>query len=46
VYKLSILFDCVWYFARGGAEDFRERRKAEALTKLGQHRLFDELFPK
>jgi homoserine kinase type II len=46
VYKLSILFDCVWYFARGDAEDFRERRKAEALTNLGRHRLFDELFPK
>lgn len=44
VYKLSILFDCVWYLGRGDADDFREKRKIEALTHLGRQRLFDELF--
>ena len=36
VYKLSILFDCVWCFARGGAADFYEKRKIEALARLGR----------
>jgi homoserine kinase type II len=44
VYKLSILFDCVWYFGRGGAHDFYERTKIEALAYLGRQRFFDELF--
>lgn len=46
VYKLSILFDCVWYFGRGAASDFRERQKIEALTSLGQQRFLDELVHK
>jgi len=44
VYKLSILFDCVWYFDRGSASDFREKRKIEALQSLGTRRFFDALF--
>jgi Ser/Thr protein kinase RdoA (MazF antagonist) len=44
VYKLSILFDCVWYFGRGSADDFKEKRKMEALDSLGRQRFFDELF--
>ena len=44
VYKLSILLVCVWYFARGGPDDFRERRKVEALTHLGRQQFIDELF--
>jgi homoserine kinase type II len=36
VYKLSILFDCVWYFERGHAADFYEKRKTEALAGLGR----------
>ncbi len=36
VYKLSILFDCVWYFERGRAADFYEKRKIEALAGLGR----------
>jgi homoserine kinase len=44
VYKLSILFDCVWYFARGEPDDFRERNKIEALTGLGKDRFFEALF--
>lgn len=44
VYRLSILFDCVWYFSRGGAHDFREKRKIEALQRLGRQQFFDALF--
>ena len=43
VYKLSILFDCVWYFARGDANDFREKRKVEALQSLGRQQFFRNL---
>ena len=46
VYKLSILFDCVWYFSRGPADDFREKRKIEALNGLGRQKFLDELFRK
>ncbi len=46
VYKLSILIDCVWYFSRGPADDFFEKRKIEALTNLGRQQFFDELFHK
>jgi Ser/Thr protein kinase RdoA (MazF antagonist) len=45
VYKLSVLFDCVWYFGRGDAADFREKRKVDSLTAMGRQRFFDELFP-
>jgi Ser/Thr protein kinase RdoA (MazF antagonist) len=44
VYKLSILFDCVWYFERGSADDFYEKRKIEALDRLGRPAFFDQLF--
>ena len=44
VYKLSILFDSVWYFSRGDAGDFREKRKIDALHRLGRQQFFDELF--
>jgi homoserine kinase type II len=43
VYKLSILYDCVWYFGRGSADDFKEKRKIEALNSLGKQRFLDEL---
>jgi homoserine kinase type II len=43
VYELSILFDCVWYFGRGDANDFREKRKIEALQSLGRQQFFREL---
>jgi homoserine kinase type II len=38
VYQLSILLDCVWFFARGHAADFYEKRKMEALADLGRER--------
>jgi len=44
VYKLSILFDCVWYFDRDTAADCRERRKTAALTALGRRAFFYEPF--
>src|ERR1017187_4225307 len=44
VFKLSILFDCVWYFARGDAEDFFERRKIEFLNALGRSEFRNRLF--
>ncbi|MCG8353731.1 MAG: phosphotransferase [Chloroflexales bacterium] len=44
VYKLSILFDCVWYFHRGSADNWYERRKLEALKRLGRQQFYDELF--
>ncbi|MBL7113286.1 MAG: homoserine kinase [Bacteroidales bacterium] len=44
VYKLSILFDCVWYFSRGTAHDFYEQRKICAMNKLGRAKFYNELF--
>lgn len=44
VYKLSILIDCIWFFRRGAAHDFFEKRKINALTKLGRQNFMDALF--
>jgi homoserine kinase type II len=44
VYKLSILMDCVWYFGRGPADDFREKSKIDALTTLGRGQFHHQLF--
>jgi homoserine kinase type II len=44
VYKLSILFDCVWFFGRGEGEDFYEKRKIEALASLGRQGFCEALF--
>ncbi len=44
VYKLSILFDCVWYFGRGGVKDFYEKRKIELLSYVGRTSFFNKLF--
>jgi Ser/Thr protein kinase RdoA (MazF antagonist) len=47
VLKLVILLDCIWYFKRGSAHDFYEKRKIEYLNKLGRetfaHKLFTEI---
>ena len=45
VYKLSILFDCIWCFARGSSEDFYEKRKIAALANLGRQNFCQQLFP-
>ncbi len=36
IYKLSILMDCIWYFKRGNANDFFEKRKIDYLNNLGR----------
>lgn len=46
VYKLSILIDCIWYFERGNAKDFYEKRKIDALNKLRREGSFREIFEK
>lgn len=44
VFKLSIMFDCIWYYERGNAEDFFEKRKIEALDTLGRKEFYNRLF--
>ena len=44
VVKLTVLFDCLWYFERGNADDFFERRKIEALNQLGRDGFYEQLF--
>ena len=44
VYKLSILIDCIWFFARDDADNFYEKQKIDALTQLGRQQFFTELF--
>jgi homoserine kinase type II len=44
VYQLSILTDCIWYFGRGEGDDFYEKRKLEALDRLGRERFYEGLF--
>jgi homoserine kinase type II len=36
VHQLQILFDGIWFFARGQVEDFYERRKIADLDRLGR----------
>ena len=44
VYKLSILFDCVWYFGRGSATDFFEKTKIDFLNEVGAEEFYRKLF--
>lgn len=44
VQKLGILVDCLWFFDRGGAQDFYERRKIEALDRIGRDGYREALF--
>jgi hypothetical protein len=45
VYKLSILFDCVWYFERGDVMiDFFEKRKFDFLDHLGREVFYQVLY--
>jgi Ser/Thr protein kinase RdoA (MazF antagonist) len=44
VYKLSILFDSIWYYARGNGKDFYEKRKNDHLNGLGRERFYGEIF--
>jgi homoserine kinase type II len=44
VYKLSLLMDCIWYFKRGKANDFFEKRKIDYLNNLGRDNFYKEVF--
>lgn len=44
LYKLSILFDCVWYFGRGDAIGFYEKRKIEFLNSVGREEFYNKIF--
>lgn len=44
VFKLSIMIDCLWYFERGDAKDFYERRKIEYLNSLGRKKFYNQIF--
>ena len=44
VHKLSILFDCIWYFSRGSATDFYEQQKIDYLDALKRNRFLEALF--
>ncbi|MDN4525080.1 homoserine kinase [Fictibacillus fluitans] len=44
VYKLSILIDSIWFFERGDAEDFYEKRKIDYLDQLGRENFYKALF--
>ncbi|MEZ4679902.1 MAG: homoserine kinase [Caldilineaceae bacterium] len=44
VLKLATLIDCLWFFERGTAEDFYERRKIDCLDGLGRAAFVQALF--
>ena len=44
VFKLTILFDCIWRFHRGAGHDFYEKRKIDTLNRLGRELFYHELF--
>src|SRR4030095_12494401 len=44
VFKLSIMFDCIWYFKRGNVKDFYEKRKIEYLNLIGREEFYKRLF--
>jgi Ser/Thr protein kinase RdoA (MazF antagonist) len=44
VYKLSILFDAIWYFRRGSGADFYEKRKIDFLNGIGREAFTQIIF--
>lgn len=44
VFKFRILIDCVWYFSRGSADNFYEKRKIDFLNYLGREEFSKRLF--
>lgn len=44
LHKLSILFDCVWFFKRGNVNDFYEKRKIEYLNSIGREEFYNKMF--
>ena len=43
-YKLTILFDALWYFERGEFDMFYEKSKLEYLSKLGRNNFKKKIF--
>ena len=44
VYKMGILFDCIWFFERGNIDSFYEKRKIEYLDQIGREKFYKILF--
>lgn len=44
VFKLVIMLDCIWYFKRGKADDFYEKRKIGYLNHLGREEFYKRIF--
>ena len=44
VVKLVIMIDCLWFFKRGVAHDFYEKRQIDALNRFGRDRFCHTLF--
>ena len=44
IYKLSLFMDCIWYFKRGKADDFFEKRKIDYLNNFGREEFYKRLF--
>jgi len=44
LYKLCILIDCVWSFARGNVKDFYEKRKIDYLNNIGREEFYKRIF--
>ena len=44
VFKLTVMFDCIWYFARGTANDFYEKRKIAYLNDLECSGFYNAIF--
>ena len=43
VCKLMVFVDCIWFYARGKADDFFERRKIHYLNQLGREGFFQRM---
>ncbi len=44
VYKMLIMIDCLWYYKRGKASNFFEKRKIEYLDNLGREKFYQKVF--
>jgi len=44
VYKLSILFDSLWFFERSAAGDFYEKKKIDFMNKVGRDEFYNMVF--
>lgn len=44
IFKLTVMLDCIWYFKRGNADDFYEKRKIDYLNNLGREEFYKRIF--